>query len=172
MITKASTWIVAVALAALYASYPAWAADDADEADLIKAMGGAKITLQQGMTAGDQAGKPISAKFEVEDGKLQLSVYAAKGGKYFEVVVDPVTGKVAKTEPITDADDLAQAKAQDAVMAKAKETLKAAVDKAVTGSGAGSRAVSATPEAENGAPVVSIGLLKGGKLQTVTQKLN
>jgi hypothetical protein len=30
--------------------------------------------LQQGLAASEQQGKPISAKFEVDDGKLQLSV--------------------------------------------------------------------------------------------------
>jgi hypothetical protein len=42
----------------------------------------AKINLQEGLAASEQQGKPISAKFEVDDGKLQLSVYTAKEGKF------------------------------------------------------------------------------------------
>lgn len=38
--------------------------------------------------ASESEGQPISGKFEVEDGKLQLAVYTAKDGKFFEVIVD------------------------------------------------------------------------------------
>jgi uncharacterized membrane protein YkoI len=63
---------------------------------LIKGVTDAKVTLQQALTAAAQQGRPISAKFEVEDGKLQLSVYTAKDGKFSEVIVNHATGKVAK----------------------------------------------------------------------------
>jgi hypothetical protein len=53
-----------------------------------------KINLQQGLAASEQQGQPISAKFEVDDGKLLLSVYTAKDGKFSEVLVDSTTGKV------------------------------------------------------------------------------
>ena len=148
--------------------YAAWSADDAA---LIKALGGVKVSLQQGLTASQKEGQPISAKFELEDGKLQLSVYTAKDGKYSEVIVDHATGKVAKSEPITEGDDLTHAKSQSAAMAKAKIQLKDAVDKA-TRAESGSRAVSVTPEAKGGHSVASIELLKGTKLQTVTQQLD
>ncbi len=95
-------------------------------------MGTSKINLQQGLAAGEQQGQPISAKFEVDEGKLQLSVYTAKDGKFSEVLVDYMNGKVTKAEPITEGDDLAAANSQIAAMAKAKTTLKEAVDKAVT----------------------------------------
>src|SRR5258705_6363702 len=45
-----------------------------------KTLGAAKISLQQGLAASAQAGQPISAKFEVDKGKLQLSVYTVKEG--------------------------------------------------------------------------------------------
>src|SRR6516225_6039591 len=62
---------------------PAWCAEQ-DDAALIKAMSGAKVTLQQGLTASERGGRPISGKFEIEDGKLQLSIYTEKAGKFFE----------------------------------------------------------------------------------------
>src|SRR2546422_9851805 len=78
---------------------------DKEHAELAKALKDAKIPLQRGLTASAKEGKPISAKYEVEDGKLQLSVYTMKGGgKFSEVIVDHKTGKVAKAEPITNAD--------------------------------------------------------------------
>jgi len=56
------------------------AADEANErAELAKALSGAKVTLHSGLQTSASQGKPISAKFEVEDGKLQLSIYTLKG---------------------------------------------------------------------------------------------
>jgi hypothetical protein len=147
--------------------YPAWC-EEQDDAALIKAMGGAKVTLQQGLTASEHEGRPISGKFEMEDGKLQLSIYTEKAGKFFEVIVDHVSGSVAKIEPITEGDDLADAKAQSAAMAKAKNDLKSATEKAA----AGGRAVAVTPELKNGRAVASVVVAKGGKLETVTEPLN
>jgi hypothetical protein len=50
------------------------AADDeeAPQEALVKLLDAAKINLQQGLAAGEQEGQPISAKFEVDQGKLQL----------------------------------------------------------------------------------------------------
>ena len=146
---------------------PAWSAEQ-DDAALIKAMSGAKVTLQQGLTASEREGRPISGKFEIEDGKLQLSIYTEKAGKFFEVIVDHASGSVAKTEPITEGDDLAEAKTQSAAMAKAKTDLKSATDRAAIGS----RAVAVTPDLKDGHPVASVSFAKGDKLQTATQPLD
>src|SRR5437867_7913882 len=100
--------------------------DDEDEAKdqstVTKALPQAKVSLEQAMAASEREGKPISAKFEVEDGKLQLSVYTMKGGKFSEVLVDHVSGKVLKVEAITGREDLTAAKSQTEAMAKAKKT--------------------------------------------------
>ena|SRR5215472_9569200 len=145
-------------------------AEEHNDPALIKAMSNAKVTLQQGLTAAAQEGQPISAKFEMEDGKLQLSVYTSKGGKFSEVIVDHTSGKVAKTETITEGEDLAAAKAQSAAMAKAKTDLKAAADKAAAQM-AGSQAVSVTPETKGGRGVASVTLIAGGQFKTVEQSL-
>src|SRR6202035_2674008 len=94
---------------------------------LAKKLGDAKINLQQGLAASEQQGQPISAKFEVDEGKLQLSVYTAEDGKFFEVLVNHATGKVLKAEPITEGDDLSAAREQSAAMANAKTSYTAAV---------------------------------------------
>ena len=72
-----------------------------DQHALIKSLGSAKISLQRGLTAARRQGQPISGKFEVEDGKFQLSVYTANKGQFAEVLVDYSTGKIVKSEPIT-----------------------------------------------------------------------
>ena len=86
------------------------AAAEGDAAALAAKLKEAKVSLQQGLSASAKNGKPISGKFEVEDGKLQLSVYTEKGGAFSEVVVDPKTGRVAKVEAIEGGEDLPAAK--------------------------------------------------------------
>ena len=50
-------------------------AEESNSAALALAMKDATATLQGGIKASESEGTPISAKFEIEDGKLQLSVY-------------------------------------------------------------------------------------------------
>jgi hypothetical protein len=141
-----------------------------DQHTLIKSLGSAKVSLQQGLAAAQRQGQPISGKFEVEDGKFQLSVYTANDGQFSEVLVDYSTGKISKSEPITQGGDLDVAKAQSAAMAEAKITLSAATDKAVKGS-QGFRAVSVTPTSKDGHAIASVVLLKGNELKSVEQSL-
>lgn len=143
---------------------------DKEHAELAKALATANVSLGSGLTVSGTAGKPISAKFEVEDGKLLLSVYTEKDGKFSEVVVDHVTGKVAKSEAITEGEDLAHAKSQSEAMAKAKLSLSAAVSKAVSAN-AGYHAVSVFPSVKDGHPVAEVSLHKAGDWRTVTEKL-
>ncbi len=147
------------------------AAEYKGQAELAKHLAGAPVTLEQGLTASEPQGRPISGKFEVEDNVFQLSVYTAKDGKYREVIVDWKTGKVAKSEPLKEADDLKDAKAQSAAMAKAKTTLRAAVEKAVAAN-PGFRASAAIPALENGKPVATVTLAKGTEFKTEKEKLD
>jgi hypothetical protein len=140
-------------------------------AELAKALSGANVSLGAGLAATASQGKPISAKFEVEDGKLQLSVYTEKGGTFSEVVVDHQSGKVAKSEAITEGEDLTAAKTQSAAMAKAKGSLTEAVAKAVA-EHSGYRAVSIVPSLKNGHPIAKVQLVKGGKWKAATEKLD
>ena len=104
-------------------------AEDSNPAALATALKDVTATLQGGLKASEPEGKPISGKFELKDGKLQLSVYVLKGDDFVEVVADPKTA-VAKSEKITDADDLKAAAAQKAAMAKAAVSLLTAADTA------------------------------------------
>ena len=101
---KFSHWIFAASVVVLTGSLvaPAVAADEAQErAELAKALTGAKVTLHSGLQTSASQGKPISAKFEVEDGKLQLSIYTVKGDGLSEMVINPASGKVEKAEAFT-----------------------------------------------------------------------
>ena len=147
------------------------AAAEADAAALAAKLKQAKVSLQKGLAASAKRGKPISGKFEIEDGKFQLSVYTAKGDAFSEVIVDHKTGKIVKSEPITSGDDLTAAKAQNDAMAKAKTPLTAAVNRAVK-SNKGYRAVSATPSMKDGHPTAEVTLLKGTESKTVSETLD
>jgi hypothetical protein len=139
--------------------------------ELAKALNVTKVTLQGGLRASEAQGTPISAKFEIEDGKLQLSVYTIKGNDFMEVVADPQTGAIAKAEKITDAGDLKEAAEQKAAMAKAKVPLLTAIETAVKAN-AGSRAVSIVPELKSGQATAEVTLLQGTTFKKVTEKLD
>jgi uncharacterized membrane protein YkoI len=132
--------------------------------------GGQHVALGAGIAAASAAGTPISARYEVEDGKLQLSVFVQKDGAYSEIFVDHMTGKVAKTDKITGGDDMKDAKAQSRAFAKAKSTLASAVERALTAN-AGYTAVDVTPVLEGGHPVAEVTLMKDGKFKAVAEPL-
>src|SRR5215471_10270802 len=162
--------ILAVTIGFLGAAIVPARAED-DPAALAAAMKSASATLQGGLKASEAQGTPISAKFEIEDGKLQLSIYTMKGSDFMEVVADPNTGAIAKSEKITDAGDLKEAAEQKAAMAKAKVPLLTATETAVKAN-AGSRAVSVVPELKGGQAMAEVTLLQGTAFKKVTEKLD
>ena len=131
----------------------------------------AEISLEQGLAATAVEGKPISAKFEVENGKLQLSVYVAKPKSFSEVIVDHKTGKIAKAEAITGGGDLAAAVAQGQAMAKANTSLQEALAKAASMNRA-YRVVAVTSTLKNDRPIAYITLMNGAHSKTVSEKLD
>jgi hypothetical protein len=136
-----------------------------------KALQGAKISLEKGLAAAEGQGKPISAKFEMDEGKLQLSVYTSKQGKFWEVVVDHTSGKVSKTEEIKEGEDLSAAKSQNEAMSKARKSVRSAAEKAVSDN-AGYRAVSVVPALEQGKPVAKVVLENATGTKTVSENLD
>jgi len=144
---------------------------ESDPAALAAALKTAKATLQGALSASKAQGTPISAKFEIEDGKLQLVIYTMKGNDFMEVVADPRTGAIAKAQEITDAIDLNEATEQKAAVAKAKVPLLAAAEAAVNAN-SGSRAVSIVPELKNGQASAEVTLLTGNTFKSVTEKLD
>ena len=152
----------------------AWAQEDEDEANpagLAKVLPEASVSLEQGLKASEREGKPISAKYELDDGALQLSVYTMKGDRFEEVIVDHKSGAIEKAEPITEGDDLKDARAQDQAMAQAKRSLDQAVEEAAKANG-GFRAVRAIPSLKGGHPVAEVTLMQGDNVKQVSEKLD
>lgn len=146
-------------------------AEEKDLAALAAALKDTKVTLGDGLKASEREGKPVSAKFEIDDGKLQLSVYAMKPAGFAEVVIDPKTGAITKAEKITDAEDLEAAATQKAAMERATVSLLAATQKAVMAN-PGHQGVSITPEMKEGHPIAEITLVQGETFKKVAEKLD
>jgi hypothetical protein len=144
---------IAAATALLLAGPPAWAEEEMNPTAMAKALQQSSLPLEKAAKLSEREGKPISAKYEIEKGALQLSIYTMKGERFSEVIVDHTSGAVAKDEWITDGDDLKAAEAQ----------VKA---------NAGYRAVSVTPALEGGRPVAVVVLMKGEDVKKVTEKLD
>ena len=162
-----------ICLMTFSSGYVLGADEQALQTALQKQMYRTKITLQQGMTAAEEQGQVISAKFELEDdkldGKFQVSIFVTKGGKFNEVIVSFLNGKPGKPEALAG-EELAEGKSQSAAMAKAKITLKAAVDKAVS-QAEGYRAIGITPSLKDGHAVATVVLLKDTEFKKVEVSL-
>src|SRR5262245_968033 len=61
--------------------------DEGGQAAVVRGLRFAKVSLQQGLTAGERECQPISAKFGVDRGNFQLSVLTSKEGQFSEVLV-------------------------------------------------------------------------------------
>jgi hypothetical protein len=131
----------------------------------------ATVSLDEALKASEREGKPLSAKYEIENGAFQLSVYVVKGNGFAEVIVDPKGGGIKKTEPITDSDDLQEAKEQQQRLAHARIPLDRAVTDAVKDN-SGYRAVEIEPTVDRaGKPVASVTLMKGDEVKNVVEPL-
>jgi len=144
---------------------------DKEKADLAPVVAGAKVTLEQGLATSKKNGKPVSAKFEIENGKPQLSVYTIKdGNKYFEVIVDHTSGEIAKADPITGGDDLAAAKKQADGLFRATRELREAVKEAKRDN-PGYQAVSVWSEMQGSHSIATVTLVKDNDWKTVVNDL-
>lgn len=148
-------------------------AEDDDEDDqpdpvvLGIALATAPVTLEEALHSAGQRGTPISAKFDMRDGDLRLSVYAAAQSGLIEVLVDPKTGAITALRPLTDPEDLAEAVAQQRVLETAKLPIIAVLHNTAA-SYPESRVVSVVPERRNGHPVLVMSLLSDGQLITTS----
>src|SRR5215831_21394620 len=116
---------------------------------LTRALEKAWLPLESGLVTSAREGTPVSAKYEIDDGALQLSVYVVKSGatsgvRFAEVIVDHNTATVSKVDAITDGGDLSAAQGQQAAMARATRSLAEVTADAVKAN-AGYRALSAIP---------------------------
>ncbi len=130
---------VAFGVAALASSYIPVSAAEVDQA-LLKAIGGAKITLTQGIAqVAKGAEVPTEAKYEMEDGKLMLSVYtsakgfdtAAEDNSFNEYGGDATAATWApKKEVFADLKHIARSAQYHTLLSMTKMTIPAIIQKA------------------------------------------
>jgi hypothetical protein len=150
---------------------PSWAEDQPNGAALAKVLPEATVSLDQGLKASGREGTPISAKCEIEDGALQLSVYTMNRDQFSEVVVNHRSGAIGKSRAIIAGEDLKAATAQGAAMSKAKISLEDAVGNALRAM-PGYRAIGVVPALDDGHPIATTTLMKGQDVKKVTETLD
>jgi hypothetical protein len=133
MIRRSLTLVIAVGLAMLGSSI-AWSAA------LIKALGGAKLTLLQGIAQVAKGTEvPIEAKYEMAHGKLMLSIYtsakgldtAAEDNSFNEYIGDVTTATWApKKEVFADLKHIARSAQYHALLSMSKVSIPAIIQKA------------------------------------------
>src|SRR5262249_16636597 len=138
------TLVVYSAIVLLASLVSAESGSAANREELARELRGAWLPLERGITLSRSEGKPLSAKYEIDGGTFQLSVYTMNGDHVSEVVVDYSVGTIANVETLTKSEDLAAAETQKQAMASATRSLEAAIAEAVQ-TNPGYRAVSAMP---------------------------
>src|ERR1700720_3544194 len=166
MMPKVPIAFLSVLLGALWVGPAEPAMTDKDKAEPPPPVPGARGRWEGGLRGRKKNGKPVSAKFEIENGKPQLSVYIVKeGSKYSEVIVDHTSGEIAKAEPITGGDYLADAKKQNDGLFRATREIREAVKEAKRDN-PGYLAVSVWPEMKDGHSLANVMLLKDNDWKT------
>ena len=168
----------AIMLAAMFPLL-ANADESKDTQALVAALGKSKLTLSEGMRQATKSpGVPISAKFELEDGKLSLSVYTAEKGLAVEPeknVLQELSGSPEqdkwepKVEVFKDVPHVARSSEQLTLMALGKSSLAdiiARVEKTQQGT-----VFSVTPTIRNHKPVAEVLVAEKGKVKKLFQPL-
>ena len=149
-----------------------------DTQALVAALAKSKLTLSEGMRQVTKSpAAPISAKFELEDGKLSLSVYTAGKGLAVEPeknVLQELSGSPEdkwepKAEVFKDVPHVARSSEQLTLMALGKSSLTdiiARVEKTQQG-----KVFSVTPTIRNHKPVAEVLVAEKGKVKKLFQPL-
>ncbi|TMI00870.1 MAG: hypothetical protein E6H39_04945 [Betaproteobacteria bacterium] len=172
--------LTVVLLMTMFGVMPVASADDSkDTKALLEALGKSKHTLIDGVRQTAKGGAvPISAKFELEDGKLSLSVYTAEKGLSVPAeknVLQELSGSpegdkwTPNVEVFKDVPHVARSSEQLTLMALGKASLTniiARVQKTQSGT-----VFSVTPVIRNHRAVAEVLVADDGKVKKVLQPL-
>jgi hypothetical protein len=137
---------------------------------LAAALEHVKGTLENSLQAGEEIGKPISAKFALDDGSLQLSLWVAREDGFAEFILYPALRFVTEIYDFRDPDKLKVATAEKLAMDSATVSLLSATENAIKANH-GLRAVSVYPVLAEGDPIAVVTLLDTNAVKIVTEKL-
>jgi hypothetical protein len=176
MLRRSLMLAVTVGLVMLGSSFAA-RSEDPDQATLFRALGNAKLSLQQGIAQVAKGTEvPIEAKYEMEGGKLMLSVYtSAKGlsvqpedNSFVEYKGD-VTGTTwaPEKEVFADFKHIARSAQYDTLLSMTKMTIPEIIQKAsVQGT-----VYSVKEKVRNGKPVFEVMTVQGTTAKTTLYDL-
>src|SRR5262245_9929601 len=155
---------IAISLATLGSSVAAWS-DDADQTALIKAIGGAKVSLLQGIAQVAKGTEvPTEAKYEMEDGKLMLSVYTS--AKAFDTAAEDNSfneyGGEATAASWAPKKEFARSAQYHTLLSMTKVTIPAIIQKA----SAQGTVFSVKEKIRNGRPVFEVMTAQGNNAKT------
>jgi hypothetical protein len=172
IIPTVTTMLIALRSALVFVvvgfSSAAIAADIQDHTALAAALEHVEGTLENSLQAGEEIGKPISAKFALDDGSLQLSLWVAREDGFAEFILYPALRFVTEIYDFRDPDKVATA--QKLAMDSATVSLLSATENAIKANH-GFRAVSAYPVLAEGDPIAVVTLLDANAVKIVTEKL-
>jgi hypothetical protein len=161
--------VVAVGLATLGSSLARSA--EADQEALIKALSGAKLTLLQGIAQVAKGSEvPIEAKYEMEDGKLMLSIYtsakgfdtAAEDNSFNEYIGDVTTATwTPKKEVFADLKHIARSAQYHALLSMTKVNIPTIIQKASTQG----TVLSVKEKIRGGKPVFEVMVVQGNTIK-------
>ena len=98
--TIARTLIVYAVFASIPFTLFAQPGPIAEREALARELRNARLPLESGLAMSRSEGTPISAKYEIDNGRFQLSVYTMKGDKFSEVILDYSVGTITSVEAI------------------------------------------------------------------------
>ena len=171
MMRRNLMFAIAIGYATVGGGGVAWSADT-DQAALLKALGAAKVTLEQGIAQVAKGSEvPTEAKYEMEDGKLMLSVYtSAKGfdtpaedNSFNEYGGEATAAAWApKKEVFTDLKHIARSAQYHTLLSMTKVTIPAIIKKAA----ADGTVFSVKEKVRNGKPVFEVMTARGNTVKT------
>jgi hypothetical protein len=150
----------------------AWS-EDGDQATLIKALGGAKLTLLEGIAQVAKGTEvPIEAKYEMAGGKLMLSIYtsakgfdtAAEDNSFNEYIGDVTSTTWApKKEVFADLKHIARSAQYHALLSMTKVGIPVIIQKA----SAQGKVLSVKEKIRGGKPVFEVMTVQGDTIKPV-----
>jgi hypothetical protein len=171
MTRNSLTLAVVFGLATLMSGNSLLSAEQGDQA-LLQAMGNAKVTLAQGIAQVAKGTEvPTEAKYEMEGGKLMLSVYtsakgfdtAAEDNSFNEYIGDATTaGWAPKKEVFGDLKHIARSAQYHTLLSMTKMTIPAIIQKASPQG----RVFSVKEKVRNGRAVFEVMTAQGNVVKT------
>jgi hypothetical protein len=159
-------WKLAIAagLVTLAGTVAAQAAENADEV-LMKALAGAKITLLQGIAQVAKGTEvPTEAKYEMDKGKLALTVYTSAEDNSFNEYGGDATAAAwtPDKEVFADLKHIARSAQYHTLLSMTKITIPAIIQKA----SAQGTVFSVKEKIRNGRPIFEVMTAQGGSAKT------